>query len=273
MAALRAGPAALHRHRLRPADRHQPDARSPEFDARGRSRLSPSRIGAISIVQAVDPADPGKLVASLGGFGYADYCREAYEAGSGILTIPIDAGAAKTAAGANIQIVQVSTSTALLAEAPLRAIPLDPQPLSRRRPRRRRPGSSSTSAAFRPGPACPVTLCTMDAPRREHPRHPVIYSGAGGIAEFPVSSDDGRDLDLRAGAGAEPGFADRRASTPRSTATCTCASCRPTPTSPSCRRPATMSMRACSRTGTRWRRAWTIGWTLPTRPRSWPTAR
>lgn len=142
------------------------------------------------VVQAVDPADPGKIVASLGGFGYADYCREAYESGSGILTIPIDAGAAQAAAGANIQVVQVSTNTALLAEAPLRALPLVPNLYLDA-------GTEATAQlqlyerGVPAGADVPVTLCTMDSPGANILGTQVIYSGAGGIAEFPVGGDAG----------------------------------------------------------------------------------
>jgi hypothetical protein len=71
-------------------------------------------------------APDGKTVlAKLGTFGYDAYDRKAYEASAGIITLPVDPGAADTAKTADIQLRQ-KDGTVLLAETALRAIPAVP---------------------------------------------------------------------------------------------------------------------------------------------------
>ena len=69
---------------------------------------------------AVDPATK-QVVAQLGTLTYKDYAREAYEAGSGIVTLPAKPDAVAAAGSANLQLRQAD-GTVLLDEAPLRCI-------------------------------------------------------------------------------------------------------------------------------------------------------
>ena len=141
-------------------------------------------------VRAVDPKNPKRVVAKLGGLSYHAYCREAYEADSGIVTIPISAADAKIAAKANIQVVQVSTGTVLLDEAPLRAIPLIPNLYLDA-------GQEATAQlqlyerGAVAGAGIPVTLCVMSADGGSIKAQTQIKSGAGGIAEFQIQIDEG----------------------------------------------------------------------------------
>jgi hypothetical protein len=142
-------------------------------------------------VQAVDPDDKTKLVAKLGDpIPYGAYCREAYEAGSGIVTLAVDATDAGKAAAANLQIVQVSTGTVLLDEAPLRALPLVPNLYV--------DAGVKTKGQFQlyergapAGAGIPVTLCTMDFSGSNILATTQIESGPGGIAEFPLQTPEG----------------------------------------------------------------------------------
>ena len=80
-------------------------------------------LGGLDVV-AVDP-DSGQVVATLGALSYADYDQQAYEAGSGIVTLAVDPAEAAKAANANLQLRQSQDSSVLLDEAPLRAIPFE----------------------------------------------------------------------------------------------------------------------------------------------------
>jgi hypothetical protein len=73
---------------------------------------------------AVGP-DGQTVVATLGTFGYAAYDREAYDRTAGIVTLKVDAAAARAAQTADIQLRQTD-GTVLLAETALRAIPALP---------------------------------------------------------------------------------------------------------------------------------------------------
>jgi hypothetical protein len=143
-------------------------------------------------LQAVDPNDPTQVVATLGRkIEYADYCREAYEAGSGILTLDVDSTDAGNAADANIQLVQLSTKTVLLDEAPLRALPLVPNLYM--------DSGSEEIGLFQvyerglpAGGGIPVTLCAMDAAGQNIVGTPIqTMTEADGLVAFPISSPDG----------------------------------------------------------------------------------
>lgn len=73
---------------------------------------------------AVAP-DGNTVVATLGTFGYDAYCRAAYDASAGIVTLKVDPGAAQEARTADIQLRQQDGSV-LLAETALRAVPATP---------------------------------------------------------------------------------------------------------------------------------------------------
>jgi hypothetical protein len=70
-------------------------------------------------------SDSTTVLAKLGTFGYDSYCREAYEASAGIVTIKVDPAAAQLAQTADIQL-RKQDGTVLLAESALRAIPVVP---------------------------------------------------------------------------------------------------------------------------------------------------
>ena len=141
-------------------------------------------------VRAVDPADPKRVVAKLGTLTYQDYRREAYEAGSGIVTLAVAAADAKAAAKANIQVVQAKTGTVLLDEAPLRAIPLIPNLYLNA-------GEAATARLQlyqRGAPAdagIPITLCQMSADGSTIQAKTQIATGPGGIASFPIQVGEG----------------------------------------------------------------------------------
>ena len=84
--------------------------------------LTKQNLGALTVV-AADPTSGA--ITNLGSFDYSQYDRAAYEASAGIVTVPLPAGAAKTAAKLDLQI-QDSTGTPLLTELALRAIPATP---------------------------------------------------------------------------------------------------------------------------------------------------
>jgi hypothetical protein len=90
----------------------------PEID----KNLTKQKLGTLTVV-AVDPAS--QAVTTLGSFGYNQYDRAAYEASAGILTVPLAAGAAQSAADKNLQL-RGASGAALLAELALRAIPATP---------------------------------------------------------------------------------------------------------------------------------------------------
>lgn len=142
-------------------------------------------------LQAVDPSDPTKVVATLGSpITYAQYDREAYEAGSGIVTIAVDPTDAGNAADANIQLVQLSTKTVLLDEAPLRALPLVPNLYM--------DAGTAETGRFQlyergvpAGGGVPVTLCKMDFQGQTILGTSQLTSDANGIASFAISSAEG----------------------------------------------------------------------------------
>jgi hypothetical protein len=139
-------------------------------------------------VRAVDPKDPKRVVTKLGGLSYHAYCREAYEAGSGIVTLPISADNAKAAAKANIQVVDETTGIVLLDEAPLRAIPLIPNLYLDA-------GQTATGQlqlydrGAPAGAGILVTVCQMSADGNSIKDQTQTMSRAGGIAEFPIKVD------------------------------------------------------------------------------------
>jgi hypothetical protein len=142
-------------------------------------------------LQAVDPNDPTKVVATLGRkITYADYCREAYEAGSGILTLDVDATDAGNAADANIQLVQLSTNTPLLDEAPLRALPLVPNLYV--------DAGAEATGQFQvyqrgvpAGGGIPVTVCTMDYSGSTILSSTLLSTDPDGIVSLSVSGATG----------------------------------------------------------------------------------
>jgi hypothetical protein len=146
--------------------------------------------GALQL-RAVDPDDTTKVVATLGDpIPYSAYSREAYEAGSGLVTVDVAAADATTAATANLQVVQVSTGTVLLDEAPLRALPLTPNLYV--------DAGTPTKGQFQlyergvpAGAGIPVTLCTMDYSGSTILATTQIESDPDGIAEFPVEAAEG----------------------------------------------------------------------------------
>lgn len=81
--------------------------------------LTKQDLGDLEVV-AVDPTSQ-QVVATLGALAYRDYDREAYEAGSGLVTLKVDSGDAAKAESANLQLRQAD-GTILLDEAPLRCI-------------------------------------------------------------------------------------------------------------------------------------------------------
>jgi hypothetical protein len=142
-------------------------------------------------LQAVDPADPTKIVATLGEpIPYAAYNRHAYETGSGIVTIAADPDAVLAAADANLQLVQLSTKTVLLDEAPLRALPLSPNLYV--------DAGTEETGRFQlyergavAGAGIPVTLCRMDAAGGTILDQSQLTSDAGGLISFAISSAEG----------------------------------------------------------------------------------
>jgi len=142
-------------------------------------------------LQAVDPNDPTKVVATLGrAITYDDYCREAYEAGSGILTLDVDATDAGNAADANIQLVQLSTNTPLLNEAPLRALPLVPNLYI--------DAGEEATGQFQvyergvpAGGGISVTVCQMDYSGSTIESSTLLTTEADGTVSLPVSSATG----------------------------------------------------------------------------------
>jgi hypothetical protein len=85
--------------------------------------LTKVNLGELSAV-AVGP-DGKTVLAPLGCFKYDDYRKEAYEASAGVVTLNVDAGAAKTAETADIQL-RKADDTVLLTETALRAVPVQP---------------------------------------------------------------------------------------------------------------------------------------------------
>jgi hypothetical protein len=90
----------------------------PEVD----KDLTKMDLGPLTVV-AISPAS--QAVTTLGTFDYSQYDRAAYEARAGIVTVPLAAGAAQSAADGNLELRDAKGNT-LLAELPLRAIPATP---------------------------------------------------------------------------------------------------------------------------------------------------
>ena len=90
----------------------------PETDL----QLTKADLGPLSVV-----VDAGGKVTTLGTFGYDAYDRAAYEAGSGLVILPLDPGAAAAAAEGDLEL-RKADGTVLLSESggALRAIPGDP---------------------------------------------------------------------------------------------------------------------------------------------------
>jgi len=90
----------------------------PEID----KNLTKQDLGVLTVV-AVDPATQAST--TLGSIPYTQYDRGAYEATSGIVTIPLETAAAQSAATQNLEL-RDSTGAAQLSEAPQRLLPAAP---------------------------------------------------------------------------------------------------------------------------------------------------
>ncbi len=141
-------------------------------------------------VQAIDPANPSAPIKLGDPIGYKDYCREAYEAGSGIVTIPIASGAAEAVAAVPIEVVQLSTGTVLLQETQYRAVPLTPNLYL--------DAGADYDAELQvyewgvpAGAGVPVTVAMMDYSGSNYLGSTQIETGPGGIASFPVQYGQG----------------------------------------------------------------------------------
>ena len=141
-------------------------------------------------VQAVDPADPTNPIKLGDPIPYDDYSREAYEAGSGIVTVAVDPDAARASATIPIQVVQLSTGTALLQETQYRAIPLIPNLYL--------DAGQDFDAEVQvyewgvpAGAGVPVTIAMMDYSGGNYLGSTQTATVAGGIASFPTQFGQG----------------------------------------------------------------------------------
>jgi hypothetical protein len=140
----------------------------------------------LSIV-AVD-GKGGKPV-PLARFGYADYDRKAYDASSGIVTLKADPDGV-TAAKAGLLQMLGSDGKPLLTEYALRAIPVEPNLYMDE-------GESATAQiqvydrGAPAGAGVAVTICVMSADGNSVESSFATSTGAGGIAEFPLSGTGG----------------------------------------------------------------------------------
>ena len=268
---------ALRRQRLRAARRRPPrpldlgnSIRETGLDSRQAGLGRADRPGGRS------PPTPKRVVARLGEHRLRTLIdREAYEAELGHRHHPDrapptaqDGGQAPTSRSCRPATARVARSP----RQPLRAHPDRPQSLSRR-------GQRGDRAA--PG------LRPRRAGRRGHAGHHVPMSADGArhrldtrSSPAPAASPNsrssarrGRDRGLRAGAGARSGAADRRASIRMLNTYMYMRTLPADADIAALSRPGTMSMPTCWRTGTRWRRAWTIGSISATRRRSGLTRR
>lgn len=80
-------------------------------------------IGELTLFAADPP--PAVAITKVATIPFKDYDRTAFDATSGIVEVPLDAGVAKSLAGRNLSI-QGPDGTTYLSEAPLRAIPASP---------------------------------------------------------------------------------------------------------------------------------------------------
>jgi hypothetical protein len=142
-------------------------------------------LGTLSVV-AVDAKGTST---SLGNLSYAQYDKQAYEAGSGIVSLPLTAAQAKAAADADIRILGADGKP-LLAEVALRAIPATPNLYLDE-------GASGT-ASFQvynrglpaKGPL-PVTVYKMSADGGSIDTSTNMETNANGVLSFPVTGTTG----------------------------------------------------------------------------------
>lgn len=144
--------------------------------------LTKQDLGPLSIV-ATDAAGG---VTPLGTLTYAQYDREAYEAASGIVSLPLTPALAATASGHNIE-VKAQNGTVLLREQPFRAIPATPNLYLDE--------TEQTTATFQvysrgrhvTSPV-PVTLSTMSADGGTIAASESLTTDATGLLSIPITA-------------------------------------------------------------------------------------
>jgi hypothetical protein len=142
--------------------------------------LTKQDLGPLSIV-ATDPAG----ATPLGTLNYAQYNREAYEAASGIASLPLTAALAAAASEHNIE-VRAQNGTVLLREQPFRAIPATPNLYI--------DDTEQTTATFQvysrgrdvTSPV-PVTLSTMSADGGTIAGSESLTTDATGLLSIPIT--------------------------------------------------------------------------------------
>jgi hypothetical protein len=148
--------------------------------------LTKKDLGALTVV-AVDPATSNAT--PLGTLTYAQYDRAAYEASSGIVTIPLTPALAGVATTQDIQL-RDSTGAVLLGEQRLRAIPVTPNLYLNE--------GDSTVGEFQvydhgtpATSATPVSLYTMSADGGTIGKTDSLTTNAAGVLSFPLGATPG----------------------------------------------------------------------------------
>ena len=147
--------------------------------------LEKSNLGTLTVA-AVGPSGAGS---KLGEIPYAQYSKQAYETGSGIISLPLTTDQVKAVADMDLQVIG-GNGTVLLAEVALRAIPLIPNLYLDQ-------GETGTAAfqVYRRGvPAkgpLPVTVYKMSADGGSIENTTNLQTNANGLLSFSVTGTVG----------------------------------------------------------------------------------
>jgi hypothetical protein len=137
------------------------------------------------LVTAVDPSTGDTT--DLGTLTYSDYRREAYETGCGIVTLAVPRDAARSAADGELQIRKAADGSVLLAEQPVRFVPVPPNQYVDQ-------GAAATVAFqsySRGGPVAgqrQVVVYTMDNAGSTITGTTTLSTDENGLVSFPVPS-------------------------------------------------------------------------------------
>jgi len=145
--------------------------------------LVKQNLGDLTVV-AIDPKSGDPI--TLGTFGYSQYDTDAYLRTSGIVTVPLKA---KAPDSANLQLRDAKNNI-LLAESPLRAIPLTPNLYVNQ-------GDTRTvefqvyDRGVPAGAGVEVTVCVMSGDGNTIESSSRLVTGADGVVRFPLTGVQG----------------------------------------------------------------------------------